>query len=218
MEVGHDPQSDHFDKTLAKYFAKVSSICAVNLVAWIAVSIRKNLIGIRCRQVTTYGGKWCRRSIMSGYKGMTHGLGIRAIVDKSGMSAVEFALLAPVLFLILLGIFVFGVAVNDYTTVTNAAGAGTFQLAVSRGGTTPYTDTVSAVKSAAPSLTVANLTIKLTVNGTVCTTDTGCVTALSTASGKTASVQVSYPCNLIVMDTNYKSGCTLTASSTGRVQ
>jgi Flp pilus assembly protein TadG len=139
--------------------------------------------------------------------------------DVSGAAAVEFALIVPVLLLIMLGTFVFGIAFVNYIMVTNAADAGTLQLTVSRGDSTPYTDTVNAIYASAPALTKAQLTISLTVNGTACSSDSTCQTALTPASaGQAASVKVSYPCSLIIMQTNYLPSCTLTANSTGRIQ
>lgn len=136
----------------------------------------------------------------------------------SGAAGVEFALVVPLLLLVLLGTFVFGITLNNYIMVTNAAQTGTFQLTVSRGGSTPYTDTVNAITSSAPGLIKEQLTISLTVNGTACSSDGGCQTALTSASGKDASVEVSYPCSLIIMQVNYAPACTLKAKSTGRIQ
>lgn len=44
---------------------------------------------------------------------------------ERGVSAVEFALVAPILFLLLIGIFDFARAINAYVTVSNAAREGT---------------------------------------------------------------------------------------------
>ena len=48
--------------------------------------------------------------------------------DERGTSAVEFALIAPVLLLLLIGIIDLGRAVNAYVTVSNAAREGTHYL------------------------------------------------------------------------------------------
>lgn len=144
---------------------------------------------------------------------------MQAIGDTSGVAAVEFAFLLPVLLLVMVGTFTFGIAFNNYIILTNAAQAGTFQLAVSRGAsTTPWNDTRTAVFNAAPGLTQANLTITLTVNGTACTSNSTCQTALAAATGQSAAVTVAYPCSLTVMQINYAPSCTLTAKSTGRIQ
>ena len=53
-----------------------------------------------------------------------------ALREDRGVSAVEFALIAPVLLLILVGILDLGRAVNAYVTVSNAAREGTHYLAL----------------------------------------------------------------------------------------
>ncbi len=98
----------------------------------------------------------------------------QTVRDASGTAAVEFALIGPVLLLIVVGVFVFGVALNNYVTLTNAAESGAFQFAFSRGASAPYTDTTNKIKGAAPNLVPANLTITLSVNGTACTSDSAC--------------------------------------------
>ena len=142
----------------------------------------------------------------------------RAVRDTSGVAAVEFALLVPVLLAILVGMFVFGVALNNYVILTNAAQAGALQFAISRGASTPWTNTRSETFGAAPSLTQASLTITLKVNGTACASDTACQTALSANAGQPASVQALYPCSLIVLAVNYAPSCTMTVNTTERIQ
>lgn len=83
----------------------------------------------------------------------------QAARDQSGVGAVEFALILPVLLTIIVGGFVFGTAFNNYVVITNAAQAGTFQLTVSRGTSTPLTGTTNAVYAAAPGLTQNQMTI-----------------------------------------------------------
>jgi hypothetical protein len=105
---------------------------------------------------------------------------------------------------------------SHYMILTNAAAKGAMTLALSRGTTTPYASTTSAVTTAAPSLTVGSITITVSINGTACTTDAGCSTLL--VAGQPALVTATYPCDLTVMGYNYASGCTLTASTAQMVQ
>jgi Flp pilus assembly protein TadG len=51
-------------------------------------------------------------------------------IEERATSAVEFALIAPILFLLLIGIIDLGRAVNAYVTVSNAAREGTHYLAL----------------------------------------------------------------------------------------
>jgi Flp pilus assembly protein TadG len=141
-------------------------------------------------------------------------------LGERGAALVEFALLAPVLLLILLGTAQFGLTLNQYVMLTNAVGVGAMQFAVSRSDTTPYTDAVNAVKAAATTLTPANLTITLSVGSplTACGTDAACATALTSNVGQPAQVSATYPCNLHVMLYNFAPTCNLTFQVTERVQ
>lgn len=144
---------------------------------------------------------------------------LRRLGDPSGAAAVEFALVAPVYLVLVVGGLIFALAFSNYLSVTNAAYAGASQLIISRGQTTPYTTTVSAVDTAAGNLTTANLTITITVNGTTCSSDTTCENALTNAASQQASVTVSYPCSLDVLQYNFSAnGCTLSSSVAGLVQ
>jgi Flp pilus assembly protein TadG len=145
--------------------------------------------------------------------------------DVSGTALIEFAFVMPLLMMMLVGMFMFGLTIHDYISVTGAAEAGMLQLTVSRGSTTPWTTTKNVIYAAAPTLLQTSLTISMTVNGTVCTTgatdavkDTACTTALSTAAGLPASVTVRYPCKLKVLKVSYLNNCTVSATPTGRVQ
>ena len=133
--------------------------------------------------------------------------------DRGGASAVEFALLAPILLVLALGIAQFGIVLNNYVMLTEATADGARQLALSRGSASPYTNTVNAIQNAANNLTAGNITITTIVNGTACTSDATCQTALSSASGQAASVTATYPCSLVVMGVNYAPSCTLSATT-----
>jgi Flp pilus assembly protein TadG len=139
-------------------------------------------------------------------------------LGERGTALVEFGLLAPVLLLILLGTAQFGLTLNQVVTLTNAVSIGALQFALSRSDTTPYTDAVNAVKNAATSLTPASLTITMSVNGTGCTTDAACATALTGNVGQPAKVMATYPCNLQVMWYNFAPTCNLTSQVTERIQ
>lgn len=137
--------------------------------------------------------------------------------DTAGVAAVEFALIAPVLITILLGMFSFGIAMKDYLILTSAAGQGALNFALSRGTLTPYATTRTAVFAAAPTLTQASMTIAIKVNAVACTSDATCQTAL--VAGRSAVVTATYSCSLRVMGINYKpNGCTLTTSTAQLIQ
>ena len=145
-------------------------------------------------------------------------------LGEKGVAAVEFALVLPPLVLLLMGTVQFGLVLADYVQVTNAAGVGAMTFAISRSDTKPYTDSVSAIKAAAPSLTPANLTMTFSVNGTACSTDTACNTALTNAAPSggaltPASVTVTYPCgSMLTGYTFWSAGCQLSSTITEGVQ
>jgi Flp pilus assembly protein TadG len=139
------------------------------------------------------------------------------VKNDEGVSAIEFAIIAPVLLTIVLGVFQFGIAMNQYLNLTNAAAQGALTLALSRGTTTPYTATTTAIAAAAPNLAAAQTTITVKINGVACTNDATCSAAM--VAGLPALVKATYPCNLVVMGVNYApNGCTLNAQSAQMIQ
>ena len=50
--------------------------------------------------------------------------------NDEGVSAIEFAIISPVLIMIVTGIFQFGVAMNQYLSLTNAVAQGALTLAL----------------------------------------------------------------------------------------
>jgi ABC-type multidrug transport system permease subunit len=93
---------------------------------------------------------------------------VRMSRDVRGVSALEFAIAAPVILAIGMGMLKFGVAMVHYLLLTNAAAQGAQTLALSRGTSTPYTSTTTSIANAAPSLTLAQITTTVTINGVAC--------------------------------------------------
>jgi Flp pilus assembly protein TadG len=159
-----------------------------------------------------------------------------ALRDRAGSPAVEFALIAPVLFMMMFGLITFGIAINNYIELTDSVRSGGRALAIARltqatssTGTplpsTPYTSTTSAIYGSAPNLTATSIAITVSIaapgvtTGTPCTSDTACATALTTAgAGGTATVTAQYPCNLTVMQVNFAPGCTFTATTSDLIE
>jgi Flp pilus assembly protein TadG len=140
-------------------------------------------------------------------------------LGKRGTVAVEFAIVVPVLLVILTGIAQFGLTLNQYVMLTNAVATGAQLFSISRGTTsTPYTSTVTAIEGAALTLTPANLTITLSVNGTACTTDSACQTALTNNATNPATVSATYPCSLQIAFYNFWPGCALSSQVTELIQ
>src|SRR5579863_7460246 len=86
---------------------------------------------------------------------------------RCGQSIVEFSLVAPLLLMIVTGAVSFGLNLYDEIVLTNAVSIGAQTLALSRGQTSdPCATAVSAIESAAPTLTSSNLSFKFALNGT----------------------------------------------------
>jgi len=148
----------------------------------------------------------------------------RLACDQGG-ALVEFAVVVPVLLLIVMGIFTFGMAMNDYVQLTEAVNTGARLLAISRGQTTdPCAETASAVYQSAPNLTESSFTFSFMLDGnsfpggscSSSSTTTGAAGDL--VEGTSATVTVTYPCDLEILGVNYAPGCTLQAETTELVQ
>lgn len=121
---------------------------------------------------------------------------------RRATAALEFGLLAPVLLMIVIGISLFGIVLNNYLIITSAAAQGAMTLALTRGTTTPYSTTTTAINSAAMTLNTSNLVVTMTVNGSACTSDATCQ-ALTGSPGKSVVVSITYPCNLTILGISY---------------
>lgn len=72
--------------------------------------------------------------------------------DERGQTAVELALIAPLLIVLLLGIIQFGVAFHDYVTITDAARAGARKAIVARFSGGDFSPATQAARDAASQL------------------------------------------------------------------
>src|SRR5207244_9065198 len=79
--------------------------------------------------------------------------------SQRGQAMTEFAIIAPILLLTLMGIMQLGAVYNNWVTLTDAARAGARKAAVCRSGCSPdaSTATVNAVKNSAANLNLSNL-------------------------------------------------------------
>jgi Flp pilus assembly protein TadG len=159
-------------------------------------------------------------------------------LGESGSALVEFAIVAPVLLLIIIGAAQFGIALNQYVMLWNGVGVGAMQFAISGGASsTPASNAWTALTQNAPTLTTGgscgaagtSLCMTLTVNGTACLTnanklsaaqaaDSTCNSALNSNVATPAVVTATYPCNLNVMQYNFFPSCLLTAQITELVE
>src|SRR5258708_11479947 len=84
------------------------------------------------------------------------------IGSERGQAAVEFALIAPVLIVLVLGVIQIGIAFNHYLTVTDAARAGARTAIVARFTGIGSRDIDTAVRNAASSLDQSQLKVVAT--------------------------------------------------------
>lgn len=145
--------------------------------------------------------------------------------DEKGQAMLEVALCLPMMLLLVTGIMVFGMAMNNYLMLTNATNTGAQQLAVYRTYTLdPCNTLATSVYAAAPNLTHSNLTFAVTLNGTTYS-GTSCSSSSYTTGaagnmvqGTQATVNVTYPCNLVVYGKNFAPSCKLQSQTSVVIQ
>jgi Flp pilus assembly protein TadG len=125
------------------------------------------------------------------------------IRNEQGQTMTEFALVLPVLALILFAVIQFGIVFNNYITLTDATRAGARKAAVSRQDPNRNSAVMSAVRSSASDLTSS----KLSVAPPISTWD----------SGADVTVTASYPYSISLLGFAVKSG-QLSSTTTERVE
>ena len=119
---------------------------------------------------------------------------------------VEFALVLPVLLLLIMGIIQFGILFNNYVTLTDAVRAGARQAAVSRSVPDPVGAATSRVKSSAAGLEDTDILVTVTPYNP----DDGTATWVQ---GGDVTVKATYPYNInlfgvVVMSGRFESETT----------
>jgi len=125
------------------------------------------------------------------------------IRNEQGQTMTEFALVLPVLALILFAVIQFGIVFNNYITLTDATRAGARKAAVSRQDPNRNSAVMSAVRSSASDLTSS----KLSVSPPSSTWD----------PGADVTVTASYPYSISLLGLVVKSG-RLSSTTTERVE
>src|SRR5947199_4566354 len=83
------------------------------------------------------------------------------IRNEQGQTMTEFALVLPVLALVLFGVIQFGIVFNNYVTLTDATRAGARKAAVGRRLADPVGSAVGAVRASATDLKQSDLGISV---------------------------------------------------------
>jgi Flp pilus assembly protein TadG len=125
------------------------------------------------------------------------------IRNDRGQTMVEFALVVPVLLLVVFGIIQFGMLYNDYITLTDATRIGARKGAVSRTAANPAALAEAATRAAAPGLKPADFGVT--------------VTATAWAPGADITVEATYPYDVNIMGVVVASG-TLRSKTVERVE
>lgn len=121
---------------------------------------------------------------------------------QRGQTMVEFAIILPLLLLLILGILQLGVVYNNYVTLTQASRAGARQAAVGRGIADPVGSAVSRVRTQAAGLDQTRLSVTVTSPWT---------------QGSNVTVTASYPYSINILGLIVQSG-SLTTVTTERVE
>jgi Flp pilus assembly protein TadG len=105
----------------------------------------------------------------------------------------EFALVLPILALLLFGVIQFGLVFNNYLTLTDAVRAGARKAAVGRHLPDPPGTAAQAVRDASTDLRQSDLSVSVTVNP-------------GWTSGAEATVEADYPYSINLLGLVIKSG------------
>jgi Flp pilus assembly pilin Flp len=123
--------------------------------------------------------------------------------DEQGQTMVEFALVVPIICLVLFGVLQFGMLYNDYVTVTDASRVGARKAAVSRLAANPAGAAEAAARSSAAGLDQAQLDVN--------------VTATAWEHGGSVTVETRYPYEIDLLGLVVASG-ELSSETTERVE
>jgi Flp pilus assembly protein TadG len=127
------------------------------------------------------------------------------IRDERGQTMVEFALVVPILCLVLFGVIQFGALYNDYVTLTDASRVGARKAAVSRHAADPAGSAEASARASASGLDPAKLDVNVNVG------------AGGWEHGEAVTVEATYPYNISLLGFVVASG-DLSAETTERVE
>ena len=121
---------------------------------------------------------------------------------ENGQTMTEFALVLPLVAMLLFAIFQFGIVFHDYVQITDATRAGARKAAVSRDLPDPAASAAAAVKSSASGLDPSNLDVSVSSSFT---------------RGSDVTVTATYPYSISLLGIVIKSG-RMTSTTTERVE
>jgi Flp pilus assembly protein TadG len=133
---------------------------------------------------------------------MPHHAAHNKIRSERGQTMTEFAIVLPILVVLLFGVIQFGIIFNNYVTLTDAVRAGARKAAVSR-HTNPVSEGEAAVRKAAQGLNQTDLNVT--------------VSAPVVAHGEDVTVEATYPYDIKLLDWVIGSG-RLKSRTTERIE
>jgi len=122
--------------------------------------------------------------------------------NERGQTLTEFAMILPILLLVLFAIVQLGIVFNQYVTLTDAARAGARKAVVSRQAASPASVTTTAVRNSAANLDQSKL---------------GVTVASTWTQGEDVTVTATYPYQISLLGLVVKSG-TLRSQTTERIE
>jgi Flp pilus assembly protein TadG len=122
--------------------------------------------------------------------------------NEKGQTLTEFAMVLPILLLVLFGVIQLGIVFNNYVTITDAARAGARKAVVSRQAASPSSVTATAVRNSATNLDQSKL---------------GVTVSSTWQQGTDVSVTATYPYEITLLGLVVKSG-TLSSKTTERLE
>ena len=154
-------------------------------------------------------------------------------VREEGAQLVEMALVAPILLVLIVGIVIVGMDLNNYIILTDAVSAGSRAFSLARGqtspalaGTNPCSYAVGVANADATGLNTANITYTITYTpfGGSATGEGSSCAGLALNSQDTVAIKATYPASIPLVGQNgyflffHVGALTLTAHNTQLVQ
>lgn len=133
----------------------------------------------------------------------------------TGSALFEFAMVLPLLTLLLVGIIKAGIYFYDYVVLADAVAVGARELATNRGNANACTLAQTYLTDAAYNLNTAN--IQITISFPSPDTSDSCSNLVA---GDVAEVQATYPCDMTIpfLGTDFWPSCTLNSQTTVRIE
>ncbi len=138
---------------------------------------------------------------------------------EEGQALVEFALVLPVLLMIVTGITSFGIVFYRYVTLTDAVRVGARTLALQRGNSSPCTSAANQTVASAIDVGLTNSQLTFSYNGTPFYASATCSGSGATWNqGDSVTVQAQIPYSLSIFGMLTVMSGTLTAHATDAVE